>query len=562
MACLRGLARIAAGLWIALAGLVGSGVSSAFAAKDGLVIGLSQFPSSLHPDINPEASKGYALGFADRPVTSFDKDWKLVCMLCADLPSLDNGLARIEDRGNGQKGMAVTLKLKEGLRWGDGEKITARDVVFSFKVGADPRSGYALADLWTRIDRIDVVDELTVIAHLKTVRVDYAEWGYLLPEHIEAKPFAEGQEPGDYGRLSAYNRAPTTPGLYNGPYRIAEYVSGAHIVLEPNPFWAGEKPYFKRIVLRTIENTAALQSNLLSGDIDMAPGDAGGLTIDQVLDLQRRYPDRFTYLFKPSLTYEHLDVSGTNPLLADRRVREALLYAADRKTMTDKLFNGMQPVADSFVVPLNADYSPDVPKYPYDPKKAKALLAEAGFTPGPDGICRNDRGERLSFPLQTTAGNRLRELQEEVLQSNWRVSCIEVTIKNEPARAFFGETLKKRLFSGLAMYAWIMTVTASPRQTLASESIPSAENGYAGSNSVGYSNPRLDALISEVETELDPQKRKLAWAEMQKIYATDLPALPLFFRADPHVVPRWLKGYEPTGHLALTPNWAEHWRAE
>ena len=69
-------------------------------------------------------------------------------------------------------------------------------------------------------------------------------------------------------------------------------------------------------------------------------------------------------LFKPSLTYEHLDVSGTNPLLADLRVRQALLYAADRKTMTEKLFNGMQPVADSFVVPLNATYSPDVPRYP------------------------------------------------------------------------------------------------------------------------------------------------------------------------------------------------------
>ena len=149
-----------------------------------------------------------------------------------------------------------------------------------------------------------------------------------------------------------------------------------------------------------------------------------------------------------------------------------------------------------------------------------------------------------------------------MLQSNWRAACIEVTIKNEPARAFFGETLKKRLFSGLALYAWIATVTASPRQTLASESIPTAANGYAGSNSVGYANPHFDALIGEVETELDPQKRKLAWAEMQKIYATDLPVLPLFFRADPHVIPRWLKGYEPTGHLALTPRWAEYWKAE
>lgn len=550
-------------LWIALAlSTLCAESAAAQARRDELIIGLSQFPSSLHPSINPEASKAYALAFSDRSITTFDKDWKLICLLCAELPSLDNGLARIEERPDGSKGMAVTLKLKAGLRWGDGEPLTARDIAFTFKVGADPRSGYALADEWTRIDHIEVLDDLTAIAHLRTIRVNYAEWPHILPEHIEAKPYAEGEGPGDYGKLSIYNRAPTTPGLYNGPYRIAEYVSGSHIVLDPNPYWSGVKPYFKRVVLRVIENTAALQSNLLAGDIDMAPWDVAALTIDQVLDLQRRYSDRFTYIFKPSLTYEHLDVSGTNPLLADLRMRQALLYAADRKTLTEKLFNGMQPVADSFVTPLNTTYSPDVPKYPYDPAKAKALLAEAGFAPGPDGICRNAKGERLTFALQTTAGNRLRELQEEVLQSNWKSACIEVTIKNEPARILFGETLKKRLYTGLALYAWTSSVTSSPRQTLASDSIPTPENGFAGSNSMGYSNPRFDELITQSETELDSGRQKLVWAEMQRIYATDLPVLPLFFRSDPHVIPRWLKGYEPTGHTAYTPEWVEHWRVE
>jgi peptide/nickel transport system substrate-binding protein len=257
-----------------------------------------------------------------------------------------------------------------------------------------------------------------------------------------------------------------------------------------------------------------------------------------------------------------MDVSGTNPLLADVRVRRALLYAADRKTMAAKLFNGMQPVADSFIMPLAPNYSSDVPHYPHDLAKAKALLAEAGFTPGPDGICRNKKGERLSFPLQTTAGLRLRELEEEVLQSNWRQACIEVTIKNEPARTFFGETLKKRQYSGLALFGWVSSVNSSPRQMLATESIPTAANGYAGSNSTGYSNPRMDALIIEAETELDLEKWLTAWAEMQKIYATELPVLPLFFRSEPHVIPRWLAGYEPTGHFGLAPRWAEYWHAQ
>jgi peptide/nickel transport system substrate-binding protein len=106
-------------------------------------------------------------------------------------------------------------------------------------------------------------------------------------------------------------------------------------VLEPNPHWAGGKPGFRRIVLRHIvlrhiENTAGLQANLLSGDVDMVSGEGSGLTIDQVLALQKQHPDSFRYTFKPSLTYEHIDLKKENPLLADVRVRRALLMAMDR----------------------------------------------------------------------------------------------------------------------------------------------------------------------------------------------------------------------------------------
>ena len=114
---------------------------------------------------------------------------------------------------------------------------------------------------------------------------------------------------------------------------ITGYDSGAQIVLEPNPHWAGREPGFRRIVLRHIENTAALQANLLSGDVDMVAGEGIGLTIDQVLALQKQHPNSFHYTFKPSLTYEHIDLKKENPLLADVRVRRALLMAMDRQTL-------------------------------------------------------------------------------------------------------------------------------------------------------------------------------------------------------------------------------------
>jgi peptide/nickel transport system substrate-binding protein len=530
-------------------------------ARDTLTIGVSQFPSELHPDINPEAIKAYVLAFADRSITAFDKDWHNTCLLCTEVPSLTNGLARIETQANGRPGMAVTVKLRPGLVWGDGVALTTRDIAFAAKVGADPASGFADLRTWGKVGRVEIIDDRTAVLHTTEIDAQYDRLPDILPEHIEGPVYAAHRSPGDYERNSVYNRAPTTPGLYNGPFLITADDGGTQIVLEPNPHWTGDKPFFHRIVIKAIGNTAALQENLLSGDIDLAPGDAPGLTIDQVLAMRQKWPDRFSYRFRPALTYENVSLNLDNPILADLRVRRALLASLNRQVMVERLFAGMQPVASSFVNPQDPMFADDVPLVTYDPARARALLAEAGWTPGPDGICRNEAGARLSLNFQTTAGNRLRELQEQVMQDQWRRSCIETVIKNEPARTFFGETIKKRSFTGMAMFAWTSSVSGPPRQTLASDHIPTAANAWGGSNIMDWHSARMDRDISAAETELDPVKQKAAWRDMQHVYAEDLPVLPLFFRAEAHVVPIWLQGYEPTGNTDTTSTWAEEWRA-
>ena len=100
------------------------------------------------------------------------------------------------------------------------------------------------------------------------------------------------------------------------------------------------------------------------------------------------------------------------------------------------------------------------------PERARALLAEAGWTPGEDGICRNAAGERLSLEFTTSTGIRVRELLQQVMQSEWRRIGVEVVIHNEPPRTLFGETLKHRTFKGLAMFTWVSGIESSPRQTL------------------------------------------------------------------------------------------------
>jgi len=547
---------------LGLTALMAPGAPAFAAAHDTLTIGIAQFPSSLHPDIDAEVVKKYADGFVIRQITAFDKDWKNSCLLCTELPTIENGLAKIEDLPDGKKGMAVTIKLKPDLKWSDGVPVTAKDIAFTWKVGKDPNSGFSNVNPWTRATKVDVVDDHTAVLHLGSVMVSYNQWDEILPEHVEGPIYDKATGGGDYLKATSYNRAPTTPGLYDGPYMITQYDSGSQIVMEPNPYWSGTKPGFKRIILKHIENTAALQANLLSGDVDMVAGEGIGLTIDQVLDLRKQHPDEFTYIFKPSLTYEHIDIQKDNPIFKDVKTRQALVYALDRKSLTDKLFQGLQPVAATWVNPLSPNYSKDTAEYPYNLAKAKSLLAEAGWKPGADGILRDAAGNRLSFELQTTAGNRLRELVEQVLQSQWKAAGIEATIKNEPPRTIFGETLKKRVYTGMVMYGWSSAVTESPLRTLGTEQIPTEKNNYGGANYIAFSNPDMDAAIARMDGELDPAKQKADWAIAQKIYAEQLPVVPLFFRSEPHIVPKWLKGYAPTGHGDFSCMWAENWQPE
>ncbi len=531
-------------------------------AKDELILGVAQFPSSMHPNIDPEVIKSYTLSFALRPMTAFLPDGPNVCMSCVTLPTLGNGLVRLESRGDGKPGMAVKIVLRDDLYWGDGVKVTTEDLAFTAKVGRDPTSGFANTRIWGRVERVEVIDAATAVLHLDEVSTLYDRLPGVLPAHIEGPVYARTAGTGEYGKQSLYNRAPETAGLWNGPFRIARYQSGSLITVEPNAYWKGKMPGLKRIVIKAIENTAALQANLLAGDIDMAPGDAPSLTIDQVLQLRRQQPDRFNYVFKPALTYEHIDLNLDNPILADVRVRRALLHALDRQTLVARLFEGLQPVADGFVNPLDPMVAQGLAHYPYDPAKARGLLAEAGWKPGEDGICRNAAGERLSLQFSTTAGNKLRELQQQVLQNQWKGACIEAIIRNEPARTFFGETLKKRVYTGMALYAWSFGVSYPPRQTLAIDQIPSAANNYGGSNYMNWRNAEVDRAIQVTETDLDPGHQKAAWATIQRIYAEALPVLPLFFRSDAHVMPKWLKGVRPTGTADYSSIWSEEWRSE
>ena len=256
---------------------------------------------------------------------------------------------------------------------------------------------------------------------------------------------------------------------------------------------------------------------------------------------------------------ERIDLKRENPLLADLRVRQALLLAIDRTTLINRLFSGHASVALSWVNALDPNFTPDVATYPYDPSRARALLKEAGFAPGADGICRNAHGDRLSFEFSTTSGNRVRELSQQVMQNQWKAVCIEATIHNEPSRTFFSVVTRQRTYTGLAEYGNSTRIGLVPTPFYGTAGIPTQQNNWNGMNVTAFSDPDMDRAMAAAEVELDPAKQKALWADIQRIYAAQLPELPLYFREDPDVVPTWLKGYAANGKEDYDSYWAEDW---
>ena len=219
-------------------------------------------------------------------------------------------------------------------------------------------------------------------------------------------------------------------------------------------------------------------------------------------------------------------------------------------------------MAHGNVNPLDTVYDPGTPKYDFDPDKAAAMLDEAGWSEIRDGVRHNAAGERLTFELMTTAGNRTRELVEQVIQSDLRQVGVDVRLRNEPARVLFGQTIRERRFTAMTMFAWFSSPENVPYSTLHSKSIPTADNNWSGQNYTGYSNPEMDDALDRILVECGDEVQDQLWSKIQTLYAEDLPVLPLYFRATPFVLPKWLKGVRPTGHQFPSTLWVEQWTAE
>lgn len=533
-----------------------------------LKVGMSQEFENMNPIIMTMTATSWMYYMGNRTLVTLDPDGKYVTMLAKDIPSLKNKRAKLAADG---KTLTAVWEIKENAKWGDGAPVTCEDFRLAHEVGSSPNVATAEKEVWTRVSQIEIDP-----ANPKKCTFTYApaRWDfykmsqfYPLPAHLEGEVFRKFKDVNEgYARNSNYVTNPTLPGLYAGPYQVSEVKLGSHVVFTPNPYFYGEKPKIRKISVKLIPNTGTLEANLRSGAIDKIAN--LGFSFDQALAFEKKVKSEklpYEVVFKESVVFEYINMKIDNPILADIDVRKALVHAIDREELVKALFEGRQKVAIHNISPIDPWYTADpkiVTTYPLDRKRAGALLDKAGWKLDAGDVYRSKEGKKLSLQFMTTAGNKSRETVQTFLQNQWKKVGVEVLIKNEPARVFFGETMKKRKFEALTMSAWVSAPEENPKAVYHSKNIPTEENGWSGQNRIAWINAKADRAMDAIDTEFDAKKRLKQVHEFLRQLTLDAPVIPLFYRTDVCVIPKDLKNFRLAGHQYAETNEVEKWTLE
>ena len=449
-----------------------------------------------------------------------DENMNIVPLLAAEVPTPENGGVRMRPDG----GMDVTWRLRPGITWHDGRPFTSADVKFTVEAINDSSYNPESTDGFDRITSVDTPDSLTAVVHYREVYAPYALQFVrgALPRHL-----LEGR---DIDRATDYNRAP----LGTGPYRVAEWRTGEHILLERVPnYWRGaEYPRIRRLLFRFVPNTSTRINQLRSGEVHvvaLVPWDKAreirsvpGITLHQIT----------------GNSYEHVTLNQRQfTPFADLRVRRALAHAIDRELISRTVLEGLAPVTDGPIQRVSWAYTDSIRRYPFAPDSARLLLDDAGWRDANgDGIRERD-GRPFTFTLITQAGFAIRENVAQALQRQLRDVGVDVRVQ-----LVDGTAISQLWFEGKfdAMLHW-WHMPADPELTLffASDRTPPA-----GRNINYIADDSLTRLLYASDRTVDRERRGALLHAAQRRIAELVPEIPLYNVTRLDAVPATLRNFK------------------
>lgn len=436
---------------------------------------------------------------------TFDRRDDLVPSLALLVPTRRNGAIS-------RDGRTIVYHLRHGVVWQDGAPFTSADVAFTVKTILDPHVNVASTLGYDDVARVATPDAYTVVVHLKRPYAPFVSLfltpgtgSVILPKHLLA-----GQDLNH----AAYNNRPV--GL--GPFEIVRWTRGSSVEMVAFDRWWGGRPKLRRIVYRIIPDADTAINELRTGELD---------AFGHIPNVQ--YPAAkavaHTRTFDVDTTgFEHVDFNLRNPVLADRRVREALVRAIDTREIVRKVDRGSGFLSCSPVPHFSWAYDASTPCYSFDLRASDRLLRAAGWRMGADGLRHKD-GRTLRLTLASTVGNLSRDETAILMQSWFRRIGVDLSYRRYQANQFFahGDGVLDAGTFDLALFSWYWGADPDLSRLFACASIPPH-----GQNESRYCNPTVDRLLADALAHYGRARRRADYARVQAILAHDLPEVVLY----------------------------------
>ncbi|WP_102110071.1 peptide ABC transporter substrate-binding protein [Oceaniglobus roseus] len=498
-----------------------------------------QAPSILNPYLSGGTKELEASSLVIEPLARYDTEGNLVPWLVDEVPTVENG-------GVSEDLTQITWKLKEGLKWSDGTPVTSEDVKFSWEYCTADGGGCAQSEKYGDVTSVETPDERTVVVT------------FGVPKPFPYGPFVGAQAPiiqkAQFQDCLGPKAPECTEANFNpvgtGPFKVTEFRPNDVITLEANENYRDpNKPAFATVTFKGGGDAAAAARSVLeTGEYDYAWNLQ--LAPEVLTQMEAAGKGKNVSSFGTSVERIHINFTDPDPqwgerrstadhphpFLSDKNVRKALSMALDVQLLTEigygefgRLTCNVLPAPEIYASTAN-----DACKT-QDIEGAKALLDEAGWTPGPDGIRQKD-GVRLSILFQTST-NAVRQDYQALIKQWWNEIGVEVELRNIDASVFFGgdpgspDTFQK-FYADVEMYTNNFDGT-DPEAYMASwtcDQAPRPETQWQGNNMMRYCSEEYDALVAEMAKTGELEERARLAKAMNDMLMQDYAILPLTHR--------------------------------
>ena len=457
-----------------------------------------------------------------------------------ELPTVENGDVS-------KDGLTLKYKLRPNIYFHDGVQVTCRDLKFTWQAVMNPANNDITQDGYRDIKSIDCSDPLVTVVHMKKVYAPFLQqlWGVngnapILPAHLLE---TVNDSAGSFNR-APYQAAP----IGSGPFTFVRWDRGSQVVLKAFDRYFLGKPKLDEVVFKIFPDENTTVNEIKTHEIDMA------IHVGTNLWPELQNIPGTVVGSPPVFTFDHIDFDLKKPLFQDVRVRRALAMALDRKTILAKIAHGLGDLTDTALSPQTSwAWTADTAHYDYDLPKANALLDEAGWKVGPDGI-RVKNGRRLAFTYSTQTESFTGKAVESFVQQAWHAVGAAVSIKNFGTAQFFDNTQSGILQGGhydVAGFAW--GGAADPDDS----SIYSAHNmAPRAQNALFWDDKIATAAMDDELSTVDRARRARDFKIEQQRFASEVPSIVLYYRREPEIYNSDLKGY--TASPVISPFWNPH----